>query len=112
MAFRPELTALRCEWETIVGSSHPSDGFYLINELRIPRKRQTYPSSLHKCYGAALSAIAKAIEMPIRHAGASGSNWTVFSKPLKYADIYDKIIAIPGTNSQDKCGSTRVVMVK
>ncbi|MFO5492839.1 MAG: HNH endonuclease domain-containing protein [Cuspidothrix sp.] len=103
MAFRPELTALRCEWETIVGSSHPSDGFYLINELRIPRKRQTYPSSLHKCYGAALSAIAKAIEMPIRHAGPSGSNWTVFSKPLKYADIYDKIIAIPGTNSQDKC---------
>jgi hypothetical protein len=41
--------------------------------------------------------------MPIRHAGPSGSNWTVFSKPLKYADIYDKIIAIPGTNSQDKC---------
>jgi hypothetical protein len=101
MAFRPELTALRSEWDTIVGSSHPSDGFYLINELRITRKRQTYPQSLYDCYTAALSAIAKAIEMPIRYAGLG--NWTVFSKPLKYADIDGKIIAIPGTKSQDKC---------
>jgi hypothetical protein len=101
MLFRPELTALRREWETIVGSSHPSDGFYLINELRINRKYQDYPLSLHQYYAAALTAIAKAMEMPIRHAGPG--NWTVFSKPLKYEDIDDTIIAIPGTFSKDKC---------
>jgi 5-methylcytosine-specific restriction endonuclease McrA len=101
MSFRPELTKLRHEWETVVGSYNPSDGFYLINELRIPRKRQTYPSSLYKCYGATLTAIAKAIEMPIRYAGPG--NWTVFTKPLKYTEIDDTIIAIPGTNSQNKC---------
>ena len=101
MSFRPELTKLRHEWETIVSNTNPSDGFYLINELRIPRKHQSYPKSLHQCYSAAVTAISNALEMPIKYAGIG--HWTVFNKPLKYAEIDDTIIAIPGTNSQDKC---------
>ncbi|WP_225226100.1 hypothetical protein [Komarekiella delphini-convector] len=62
MAFRPQLTELRHEWESIVGgTSNPSDGFFLINELRVPRKYQAYSKSLRQAYQAALTAISKAI---------------------------------------------------
>jgi hypothetical protein len=101
MSFRPQLTKLRGEWETITGSFNPSDGFYLINELRIPRKYSTYPKSLHQSYSAVLTAISKAIEMPIKYAGLG--HWTVFTQPLKYVHIDDNFIEIPGTQPQDKC---------
>lgn len=101
MSFRPQLTQLRYSWEQIVGgTSRPSDGFFLINELRVPRKYQTY-SALHQAYAAALVAISKAIEMPIRYAGPS--EWTVFAKPIKYADIDSQVVPIPGTKTIDKC---------
>lgn len=102
MSFRPQLKKLRCEWEPSVGgTSSPSDGFYLINELRVPRKFQTYSESLRQAYQAALAAISKAIEMPVRYAGPG--NWTVFAKPVKYAEISAQVVAIPGTQIQDKC---------
>jgi hypothetical protein len=102
MAFRPQLTELRCEWEKIVGAvSSASDGFFLVNELRIPRKYQTYPHSLHLAYESALNAISKTIEMPVRYAGPD--NWTVFRQPVKYADISSQAVSIPGTKIIDKC---------
>ncbi len=39
MAFRPALTRFRSRWEAVTGSSQPSDGFFAINELRVPRRR-------------------------------------------------------------------------
>ncbi len=47
MRFRRKLTELRRIWEQIIGGiSRPSDGFFLINELRISRKRQDLPRGI------------------------------------------------------------------
>ena len=100
--FRSQLTQLRQEWEQIVGgTSSPSDGFFLINELRVPRKYQTYPKSLHQTYKRAIALISKAIENPIRYAGPS--TWTVFSEPIKYKLFSNQVVSIPGTQPSDKC---------
>ncbi len=102
ISFRPQLTKLRHEWEQIVGGiSSPSDGFLLINELRVPRKYQTYPQSLHQSYKRAIASISKAIENPIRYAGPS--TWTVFSEPIKYELFSNQVVSIPGTQPSDKC---------
>ncbi len=102
MAFRPQLTELRQEWERVIGGvSRPSDGFFLINELRVPRKYQNYPKSLHQAYSKALTAISKTLEMPVKYAGLG--HWTVFAKPVKYADLGSRVIPIPSTQPTDKC---------
>src|SRR5437879_2530600 len=41
IAFRQALSSLRLEWERSIGtSSGPSDGFFLINDMKISRKNQ------------------------------------------------------------------------
>ena len=70
--FRPGLTRLRQEWEQLLESpSRPADGFFLINELRLPRKRAGYPPSLLATYREVLKTISGTLEMPIRYAGPS-----------------------------------------
>lgn len=105
MSFRPQLEKLRCEWESIVGgTSRPSDGFFLINELRVPRRYQDYfksAESLVQAYEVAITAISKAIEMPVKYAGSG--HWNVFAIPVKYAELSGQVVAIPGTLSKDKC---------
>lgn len=102
MAFRPQLTAFRIQWEQVTGElSRPSDGFFIINELRLPRKRTLYPVSLLTAYTQAISAIYKTLEMPIRYAGPG--NWTVFDKPTPYSQLKHQTIPIPGTEDRDKC---------
>src|SRR5205823_12217686 len=67
VAFRPYLTRLRMEWEKVVGgSSRPSDGFFIINELRVPRKLSQYPFDLRAAYNETLRAICGALHKPIR----------------------------------------------
>jgi hypothetical protein len=100
VSFRPQLTQLRQAWETISGSSKPADGFWLINELRVPRKRTSYPSALLKLYSRAVSSMSKAIEMPIRHAGPG--EWTIFDKPARYNHL-NNAVPIPGTQKEDLC---------
>jgi hypothetical protein len=98
MAFRPALTALRAAWESVIGGpSRPADGFFLINELRVSRRRIRYPSELLRAYRAALTQVAKTLEMPIRYAGPG--EWTVFPKPLRRADLDPTVAAIPGTRT-------------
>ena len=47
MAFRPALAALWSAWEEVVGATvRPSDGFFLINEFRVARRRAGCPQSL------------------------------------------------------------------
>ncbi len=102
MSFRPQLTALRQQWEqAISNSSRPSDGFFLINELRIFRKADTYSESLPQSYKATLKAISKALEQPIKYAGLG--HWTVFEKPKKLSELGENIVTIPGTEQQEKC---------
>ncbi|BAB77475.1 HNH endonuclease domain-containing protein (plasmid) [Anabaena sp. FACHB-709] len=100
--FRPQLEKLRCEWESgVSGIFSPSDGFYLINELRVPRKYQGYSKPLRQAYQVALTAISKAIEQPVKYAGLG--HWSVFDKPLRYAEQSYQVVAVPGTKADDKC---------
>ena len=102
MAFRPALTELRRQWEQGIGGlKNPADGFFLINELRSPRKHQRYPQPLIDAYQTAISAIAKTIQMPVRYAGPG--HWSVFEKPQSYNQIAARAIAVPGTRAQDRC---------
>lgn len=105
MAFRPQLTELRQEWERFIGEvSRPSDGFFLINELRISRKYKNYPKSLHQAYRKALTAISNTIEkQPVKYVGSG--NVQVFGKrePVQYAEIDVQFVRIPGTQPKDKC---------
>jgi hypothetical protein len=102
MAFRPALNALRETWEKITGGiKNSADGFFVINELRSPRKRATYPPELVSAYERAKTAIAKSLEMPIKYAGPG--HWSVFEKPATYNQLAAPTVSIPGTQVQDKC---------
>jgi hypothetical protein len=86
MAFRPALTALRRAWEDVIGgSARPSDGFFLINEFRVARRRAGYPASFRHAFAAAVSAIARSIEQPIHYAGPG--EWGVFPRPMPYVAL-------------------------
>jgi hypothetical protein len=102
MAFRPALTELRRQWEVGIGGlKNSADGFFLINELRSPRKHQRYPQSLIDAYRSAISAITKTIQMPIQYAGPG--HWSVFEKPQSYNQIAARTVAVPGTRARDRC---------
>ena len=102
MAFRPELSQLRGEWEQAVGGlKSPADGFFLINELTSPRKWQNYPDGLVEALSKAVSAIARTLEMPIRYAGPG--EWNIFGKPQRYSAIAGCTVSVPGTHERDRC---------
>jgi hypothetical protein len=102
MSFRTALTRLRIEWEkNWQVASLPSDGFLIINEFRIARKRSNYPAELVRAYANTISAISSAVQMPIRYAGLG--QWTVFAKPLRYRKLRGRTVAIPKTRDQDLC---------
>ncbi len=102
MAFRPALTELRRQWEQVIGGlKNPADGFFLINELRSPRKHQRYPQPLIDAYQQAIAAVAKTIEMPIRYAGPG--HWSIFEKPQAYNQVASRTVAVPGTKVRDRC---------
>lgn len=102
MAFRPLLTLLRSEWQQLVQlSAQPADGFFLLTELRTPRRRATYPPLLLRTYDRTVAAIAKAIHMPIKYAGAD--HWSVFEKPAPYNQLFSAARPLPGTQPQELC---------
>lgn len=101
MAFRPALAELRRQWELVIGgASRPADGFFLVNEMRVGRKRTSYPPALLVAYQAALRAIATTLQMPIRYAGRG--QWSVFPRPAAF-DPTDSAIAVPGTRDGELC---------
>jgi hypothetical protein len=102
MAFREALGVFRTEWEAFNGKlSNPADGFFIINELRLPRRRATYSVQLLDAYRRAIASICKTLEMPIRYAGPG--EWTVFKQPTAYDQLSGRSIGVPGTQPQDKC---------
>jgi len=102
MSFRPHLTQLRKLWEQeIQAKSRPADGFVLINDLRIPRKRDTYSNEFLEFYQLTIRHIAQAIEYPVQYAGPG--EWSVFDRPKMCKNLQGTTIAIPGTLPQDKC---------
>lgn len=102
MAFRSTLTELREEWEIGLGGvENPADGFFLVNELRSPRKRATYPAELVAAYDQTVKTVTKTLEMPIRYAGVG--EWSVFEKPVAYSEMAGRTVPVPGTRATDKC---------
>jgi hypothetical protein len=102
VAFRPALTHLRAEWQQLVQlPPQPADGFFLLTEMRTPRRRATYPPALQQAYRQAVAATAKAIQMPIKYAGPG--HWSVFDAPLRYDQLPPSILPLPGTLPSDVC---------
>ena len=101
MSFRPALTELRREWEAVAVDSRPSDGFFLIHEMRLARRRRSYPESLKKAYGAAWRKIKGAIKYPIRYAGPG--NWQVFERPRTLRGMDRPVAAVPETKANELC---------
>lgn len=100
MAFRPKLTRLRLEWEKQFGSSLSSDGYVLVGEMRVPRRRAPYPEAFAKLYGDTLKKIATTLRQPVQYAGPG--EWTVFARPTRLSQL-EKATAIPVTASRESC---------
>jgi hypothetical protein len=63
VAFRPALTTVRQAWEDVLGgAARPSDGFFLINEMRVARRRAGCPTTLRKAYAMAVGMAARWID--------------------------------------------------
>jgi hypothetical protein len=102
MSFRPALADLRFAWEKHFGTARPSDGFLLIAELRVPRIAASYPPELQSRFRAAVAAILKALEQPIRYAGPGGTQYHVFPRP-RTAASWPSAIPVPGTSPDEPC---------
>ncbi len=100
VAFRPALTNLKAIWEDRFGASRPSDGFLLVAELRVARIARSYPPELRRSFRAAVSAISKAIEQPIRYAGPGGAKHAVFP-PQRPAAAWPGAVRVPGTSPDE-----------
>ena len=102
MVFRNHLTVFRIRWEDLwQGDSQPGDGFSIINEFRIPRKRRAFPADLVASYDHAIHSISNTLKLPIR--GAGTGQWAVFQKPLPFGRLKYRTIPIPGTRHADDC---------
>jgi len=101
MAFRSELTQFRELWQSNWGiTTNPADGYFVINELRIQRRREQYSNEVLSAYQRTLNRIAQTIQMPIRYAGPG--EWTVFDRPSRFNQLHD-VVAVPGTQPDDVC---------
>ncbi|WP_426491290.1 HNH endonuclease domain-containing protein [Hymenobacter sp. 102] len=102
VSFRPALTQLRQQWQaTVQLPAQVADGFFLLTEMRTPRRRAGYDSALQQAYAQAVAAAAKALLMPIRYAGPG--EWTMFDKPARLDQLPPSTPALPGTRPQDTC---------
>lgn len=94
MEFRPQLEGFRAAWQTEWQElSSPSDGFFAINELLVPRRRLAHSSNLLEWYDRAVRAIAKATRMPICHAGPG--EWMVFERTAPFAQLAGRSFRYP-----------------
>ena len=102
LSFRPALSALCLQWEALRVSPRAGDGFLLISDMELSRKRAAFPPSLLNAYTVTLRAVMTALEMPIRHAGPSGAEYGVFPKPRRL-DRFDaaSTVALPGAEATE-----------
>jgi hypothetical protein len=101
ISFRPALTHLRAEWQRLLLTKpEPADGFFLLTEMRTPRRRATYPIALLQAYDQAIAAIVTALKMPIRYAGPD--QWSLFPPPARLSQL-PPALALPGTLTTDLC---------
>ena len=79
----------------------PSDGFFLINEFRVARRRDGYPAVLLRAFTEAVRTVARSIEQPIQYAGPG--EWGVFPRPVAYVALARRAVGVPGTTADDRC---------
>lgn len=102
LSFRPALEQLRSQWQqTVQLTALPSDGFFLVSDMRTPRRRATYAPALQRAYDLAISAIVPAVQMPVRYAGPE--QWTIFGKPTRLDSLSPNVLSLPGTQPKDWC---------
>jgi len=101
MAFRPALTRLRTLWEKDHPGSKPSDGFFLVNDFQIERKRKTFSDEFVDGYYAARRKVKDVIQYPIKHAGPD--QWTVFPKPKQLYQLDGNVRALPQAKGNYTC---------
>lgn len=104
ISFRPAMTRLRQEWERILGTSHPSDGYFLVGEFLSAMHMQGYPRSLVEAFHQAIRAITVAIQQPIRYAGPE--QYEVFAPPRRWDQIRQKepsTACLPETQPEELC---------
>ncbi|GAB3858043.1 hypothetical protein GCM10028822_32710 [Hymenobacter terrigena] len=95
LSFRPALTQLKA----LYPSQSPSDGFFLLAEMRTPRRRAQYAPALLQAHDVSIRQITQAVAMPIKFAGEG--HWTVFTKPDQAQNL--RAHPLPGTLPQDVC---------
>jgi hypothetical protein len=102
MSFRPALGQLRKQWQqTVQLNVLPSDGFFLVSDMRTPRRRATYDPDLQRAYDMAVTTISTAIQMPIRYAGPE--QWMIFDKPARLDSLPASVLTLPGTQPTEVC---------
>ena len=99
---RPQLTELRGAWQAhLGGASGPSDGFFVVAELALPRRRALYPRSVLDAEQGAIEAISDALRQPIQYAGPG--RWTLFARPARCDGLHPSAVPIPGARPEDAC---------
>ncbi|RZK44824.1 MAG: hypothetical protein EOO61_02415 [Hymenobacter sp.] len=102
MSFRLALSQLRKQWQqTVQLNVLPSDGFFLVSDMRTPRRRATYDPDLQRAYDAAVITISTAVQMPIRYAGPE--QWMIFDKPARLDSLPTSVLTLPGTQPREVC---------
>jgi hypothetical protein len=101
IAFRPELETLRAFWDQHQLNHAPSDGFWLVQDLTISRRRTTYSHELLRSYEAAQKKIVHALQQPIRYAGPS--EYSVFQKPDTASELGPTVQRLPGSGEHELC---------
>ena len=102
VGFRPALERLRAAWESGGAPVRPSDGFFLTDALRIPRRRSTFPPSLLDAFAAAQRAVLVALEDPIQYAGPGGA-YSLFTRPARFDTLGPNVVALPGVLPSERC---------
>ena len=100
ISFRSDLTDLRRAWQRLHDSSSPADGFLLIDQMRVPRKRLKYDGKFLQLYQRTLAKITHALRQPIRYAGPDRHQ--VFPKPQRLRDL-EGVQPLPGAAPGDSC---------
>ncbi|MCB2380361.1 hypothetical protein LGH70_22405 [Hymenobacter sp. BT635] len=102
LSFRPALSQLRKLWQqTVHLTVLPSDGFFLVSDMRTPRRQASYDPRLQEAYTAAVAAISTAVQMPIRYAGPE--QWMVFGKPARLNSLPSSVMPLPGSHPKEMC---------
>ena len=102
MAFRNDLTHLRNLWEKEVPNhKSPADGYVLIHDMRVPRRRNTYSDSLQQVFDKTWRRIKRSVGYPIRYAGPG--EWQVFDKPTPFRKMDSNVNPLPNTRGNESC---------